>query len=134
MESIRVLVVDDEEEFATGLAKVLGRRGFRVEVALGAKQAMELMECGSFQVALLDVKMPDQDGFSLLEEFRKRDPAMAVILMTGHLSPEEERSGRQVGAFAYLLKPHPIMDLIELIQKAAAQRQQSLEHPLRETP
>lgn len=121
MEPIRVLIVDDEEEFATGLAKLLGRRGFLVQVALGARQAMELMESGSFQVALLDVKMPERDGFSLLGELREKAPGMAVILMTGHISPEEERSGRKVGAFAYLLKPHPIPDLIELLRRAATQ-------------
>ncbi len=123
MESIRVLIVDDEQEFATGLAKVLTRRGFHVQVALGGEQAMDLIDSGSFHVALLDVKMPGQDGLCLLKRFRQMAPGMQVILMTGHISPDEEQSGRLVGAFAYLLKPHPIADLIELIRKAAGQGQ-----------
>lgn len=118
MDPVSVLIVDDEIEFALGLAKVLGRRGFQVEIALSGKQASELLAARSFQVALLDVKMPGQDGFSLLRVFQERAPAMAVILMTGHISPEEERSGKAVGAFAYLLKPHPIPELVELIRRA----------------
>lgn len=119
MEPVSVLIVDDEMEFASGLAKVLGRRGFQVDVALSGQEALELMAAKSFQVALLDVKMPGQDGLALLRLFQEMAPGMPVILMTGHISPEEERSGKAVGAFAYLLKPHPIPELVELIRKAA---------------
>lgn len=119
MDLVSILIVDDEKEFASGLSKVLARRGFQVEAALSAEEALELLGRRSFQVALLDVKMPGQDGLALLKIFQERAPAMAVILMTGHISPEEETSGKAVGAFAYLLKPHPIPELVELIQKAA---------------
>lgn len=119
MDLVSVLIVDDEKEFASGLSKVLARRGFQVETALSGQEALELLGRRSFQVALLDVKMPGQDGLALLKIFQERAPAMAVILMTGHISPEEELSGKAVGAFAYLLKPHPIPELVELIQKAS---------------
>jgi DNA-binding NtrC family response regulator len=119
VELVSILIVDDEKEFASSLSKVLARRGFQVETALSGQEALELLGRRSFQVALLDVKMPGQDGLALLKIFQERAPAMAVILMTGHISPEEELSGKAVGAFAYLLKPHPIPQLVELIQKAA---------------
>jgi DNA-binding NtrC family response regulator len=118
-EPITVLLVDDEVEFATTLAKVLRRRGLEVQVANGSQEALRLVSKENFQVVLLDVKMPEKDGLTLFKEVREISPHTSVILMTGHISPEEERSGRSVGAFAYLLKPYPIPDLVELIQKAA---------------
>lgn len=118
-EPVSILVVDDEKEFAFSLSKVLARRGFHVQTALSGQEAMDLLSRRGFHVALLDVKMPGQDGLALMKEFQEKAPAMAVILMTGHISPEEELSGKAVGAFAYLLKPHPIPELVELIQKAA---------------
>ena len=119
MKAIRVLLVDDEVEFTTGIGKILRRRGFEVEEAGSAEEALALVEEGCFDVALLDVKMPGMDGIQLLGEFRRIAPNLQVILMTGHLSVKEEESGRKTGAFAYLLKPHPIPELIALIQQAA---------------
>ena len=127
MSAIRVLLVDDEVEFTTGLGKILRRRGFDVEVAGGAEAALALLKAGRFDVALLDVKMPGMDGIQLLGEFRRIAPDLRVILMTGHLSVDDEESGRRIGAFAYLLKPYPIPELIALIQQAATKRTHFLE-------
>lgn len=118
-EAIGVLIVDDEVEFAEALAKVLRRRGLAVKEVHTSQEAIQILSVERFEVALLDVKMPDKDGLSLFKEIKRISPRTSVILMTGHISPEEERSGRAVGAFAYLLKPHPIPDLVQLISKAA---------------
>ena len=119
MNPIKVLLVDDEEEFTAGLSKVLRRRGFEVEVAGDAATALSLTSGRTFDVALLDVKMPGMDGIQLMGELHRRSPSLPIILMTGHLSvgDEQEEPGR--GAFAYLLKPHPIPELIAVIQRAA---------------
>ena len=121
MSAIRVLLVDDEEEFATGLSKVLRRRGFDVNVAADAASALRMIHAQCFHVVLLDVKMPGKDGIQLLGEFKQLAPGMPVILMSGHLSVSEQDQGRQMGAFAYLLKPHPIPELVSLILEAAGQ-------------
>ena len=120
MKAIRVLLVDDEVEFTAGVGKILRRRGFEVEEAGSGEEALALAEEGRFDVALLDVKMPGMDGIQLLGELHRLAPDVRVILMTGHLSVDEEENGRRTGAFAYLLKPHPIPELITLIQQAAA--------------
>jgi len=90
MSAIRVLLVDDEAEFAAGLSKVLRRRGFEVEVAGGGEAALSLARARPFHVALLDVKMPGLDGIQLLREFGSVAPSTRVILMTGHISVDEE--------------------------------------------
>ncbi len=126
MSEIRLLLVDDEEEFTTGLSKVLARRGFDVHVAAEADSALCMIKSERFHVVLLDVKMPGKDGIQLLGEFKQAAPETPVILMSGHLSVSEEDQGRKMGAFAYLLKPHPIPDLVSLIQKAAGQQSVSV--------
>jgi two-component system, OmpR family, response regulator len=121
MSPIRVLLVDDEEEFTAGLSKVLRRRGFEVAVAGDADSALRLIRIERFDVVLQDVKMPGKDGIQLLGEFQVVSPTTPVILMSGHMSVTEEERGRDKGAFAYLLKPHPIPELVSLIQEAAQQ-------------
>jgi two-component system, OmpR family, response regulator len=119
MSPISVLVVDDETEFIDSLAKLLRRRGFEVEVAPDGAQAVERARARAFDVALLDVKMPGMDGFQTLAELKRISPSTKVVLLTGHLSEADEQDGLESGAFAYLLKPHPIADLVAVIESAA---------------
>ncbi len=125
MSAIRVLLVDDEVEFATGLSKLLRRRGFEVEVASNAATGLALATRDRFDVALLDVKMPGMDGIQLLTEIKRVAPSIQVILMTGHLSVADEKDGMKTGAFAYLLKPHPLPELVEMIRTAAGRSRAS---------
>lgn len=119
MTAIRVLLVDDELSFSQALAKVLLRRGFAVSTAASGQEALAALGAGSCDVVLLDVKMPDRDGISVLADIRAMPDPPAVIMLTGHLSRQEESAGLSGGAFAYLLKPHPIPDLEQRIQEAA---------------
>ncbi len=121
MKTIRLLLVDDEAEFTSGLGKVMRRRGMEVEVAGDGETALKLASSSPFQVVLLDIKMPGLDGIQVLKELKQITPSTEVILMTGHLSANEENEGTKAGAFAYLLKPHPIQDLMVVIQRAALQ-------------
>jgi DNA-binding response OmpR family regulator len=119
MKPISVLVVDDEAEFIDSLGKLLRRRGFEVEVAADGAKAVELALGKPFDVALLDVKMPGLDGFQTLSEIKRVSPRTKVVLLTGHLSEADEQDGLESGAFAYLLKPHPISELVAVIESAA---------------
>jgi len=119
MNPISVLVVDDEAEFIDSLGKILRRRGFEVEVAADGAQAVDCALTKPFDVALLDVKMPGMDGFQTLAEIKRVSPRTQVVLLTGHLSEADEQDGLESGAFAYLLKPHPISDLVAVIESAA---------------
>jgi DNA-binding response OmpR family regulator len=120
MKPISVLVVDDEAEFIDSLAKLLRRRGFEVEVAADGGGAVRLVRGKPFDVAILDVKMPGLDGFQTLSEIKRISPRTQVVLLTGHLSEADEQDGLESGAFAYLLKPHPISELVAVIESAAS--------------
>ncbi len=123
MTAIRVLLVDDELSFSQTLAKVLARRGFSVATATSGEEALARLAARPWDVVLLDVKMPDRDGLSVLADIRAMPDPPEVIMLTGHLSHQEEEAGLNAGAFAYLLKPHPIPDLEQLIRQAAQRLQ-----------
>jgi DNA-binding NtrC family response regulator len=78
-------------------------------------------------VIVLDVKMPGINGIEALHTIKRISPNTEVILMTGHLSREDEEEGMKGGAFAYLIKPYPIADLMSVIRKAADSKNKSLD-------
>jgi sigma-B regulation protein RsbU (phosphoserine phosphatase) len=102
----RVLVVDDEAAHRRAVARVLGDRCDVVAVA-GARQALDFAALETFDIALLDIRMPGMDGFELMGELKVQDPDIDVILMTGSVTDTDERLTRAIreNAFFFLLKP-----------------------------
>jgi len=119
---MKVLLVDDEVDFVNSLCKVLTRRGFEVQSAGTAYAALPLIAKESFDVVVLDVKMPGMDGIQALAEIKRIEPHTQVILLTGHYSPTDEEDTMKSGAFCYLLKPCTIMKLVDTIKAAAEGR------------
>ena len=118
MEQLRILLVDDEEDFASTLAERLGLRGFQAEVATSGMDALRHVREGDFSVLILDVKMPGMDGLGLMAEVKRKRPDLPVILLTGHGSVANAKTGMKEGAFDYLMKPIDIDQLIEKIRDA----------------
>ncbi len=116
--NIRILIVDDEADFLETIVKRLNRRGFNVTGIDGALKALRLLDSESFDIVILDFKMPGMDGIDALKEMRRKKPNMEVIMLTGHASVESGIRGIQLGAFDYVMKPANIEDLIEKIQQA----------------
>jgi DNA-binding response OmpR family regulator len=112
--------VDDEKEYVRVLAKRMDKRGIDVTSALGGGEAIRVLRNKSFDAAVLDLKMEDMDGIEVLRIFRKMDPAMPVIMLTGHGSEKAAREGMEFGAFDYLTKPCDLAELIAKIRAAAA--------------
>ena len=119
MKNRKILLVDDEVDFTTSLRKILSRREYQVETASNGLAALARLGEESFDVIVLDVKMPGMDGLQLLSEIRRMALKSRVILLTGHLSITDEEDGIKGGAFAYLYKPFPILKLVNLIATAA---------------
>ena len=121
--SIRILFVDDEEEFVHVITKRLVRRGIRVTVALSGTQGIRTLRKQQFDVAVVDLKMDDINGIEVLKIFKKMHPEMAVIMLTGHGSNKAAQEGIRAGAFAYLAKPCNLEELIKKIVEAAGKRE-----------
>jgi len=118
----KVLIVDDEPDFLETIVKRLRKRQMEVAGVGSGKEAIELLQEQSFDVAILDVRMPGMDGIETLREIRKRSPLTEVILLTGHGSVESGIQGMQLGAFDYVIKPADIEDIIEKVNQAAERK------------
>ena len=117
-EPIELLLVDDEAGFVDVIAKRMSKRNIRVTTALGGLDAVQALRKGDFHVAVLDLKMEDMDGIEVLKIFKKMDPEMPVIMLTGHGSERAAREGMEYGAFDYLTKPCDMEDLVQKIREA----------------
>ncbi len=122
MHRIRLLLVDDEDDFRTTLASRLRKRDFDVTDVENGYRAIEEVKKGKIDVAVVDVKMPGIDGLETLRKMRTVEPLIEVILLTGHASVESGIEGMRLGAFDYLIKPCDINDLVVRIDDAYQRR------------
>lgn len=126
VDSLSILLVDDDPTFRKALSRALVRRGHRVRTAAGPADALNLSGAGIFDAALLDLKMPGMDGVELLRELRSVDPDLPIVLLTGHGSIPSAISAIQAGAFHYLLKPCEADEIETTLRQAARGRRDAL--------
>ena len=119
-DTIKVLMVDDEEQFRATTKKLLNRRGFETILAGSGEEAIEKLE-EKPNVVILDIKMPGMDGHEALKEIKSRTPDVPVIMLTGHGTMPSAREALIVGAFDYLSKPCDIDILAAKITDAYQQ-------------
>ena len=116
----RVLLVDDEREFAETLSERLMIRDVGTAVAHDGQSALSLIENDDPEVMIIDLKMPDISGLEILKKVKNTRPEIEVIVLTGHGSDADKDVCLNLGALAYLQKPVEIEELNALIQKANA--------------
>jgi len=129
--SIKVLLVDDEEQFVDVLAQRLERRGFHVGTAFTGDCAIAFVEEHDVDVIILDVLMPGRNGIDTLREIRRIRPIAEVIMLTGHGTVDTAIQGMKLGAYDYLMKPTDTAELVEKITKAH-QRKKEQEDRIRQ--
>lgn len=116
MKKHRILVVDDEENMLALLRRVLGKEGYQIECANSGEAAMALALHHAFQLAIVDVFMPDTDGIEMLKKLKAIDKDMPVVMITAFPSWEKEEAAKQFGCAAYLFKPLDMSHLKSLIK------------------
>jgi DNA-binding response OmpR family regulator len=114
---MRVLLVDDEKEFVTTLAERLSFRGFKVDYATLARDALALAEKNIYDLAILDMKMPGTSGLELKSLLEKIQKDLKFIFLTGHGSEADYVAGSSESA-CYLVKPINIDILIAQMHEA----------------
>ncbi|WP_028318252.1 response regulator [Desulfobulbus elongatus] len=110
---MRVLLVDDEEELVATLAERLDMRGIEAAWATDYRTALAMVEEKEFDIALLDVRLPEMNGLDLKRLIEARRPGMKFIFLTGHGSEEDfEACSAESGREYYLIKPVQIEVLV----------------------
>ena len=117
-----VLVVDDDEDICLYLKRFLSQEGFRVETIMHAPDAIEHVRAGGHQIILLDIRMPEMDGVTLLRQLRGVDSDVCVIVMTAYPSVESAVDTMKADAFDYLRKPFELEELRQVIQRAIREK------------
>jgi len=120
--SIRVLLVDDEKDFANYTAKRLSARGMQVQTAYSGRSAMKWVAAHPVDVVVLDLFMPGMDGFEVFREIKRVRPDVQVIMLSGHVDREAVEEGEALGAVDHIRKPCEFSTLLEAIKKANEQR------------
>ena len=121
-----ILVVDDEDRVREGLVWSLCMTGYQVESAASGFQALALLAKGGFDLLLLDIAMPGMDGVEVMEQARRLQPDLAVIVLTGHARLDSAIAAVKWGASDYLLKPVSIQNLQAAVGQALAARTEDL--------
>lgn len=128
MKPYKILIVDDEPSVCNSLGEWFLEDGFNVETAQSGEIALQKMHGNTFDIILLDIKMPGMDGITLQKKIREIDPNIIVIIMTAFASVETAVEALKLGAFDYITKPFDPDDLSRLVRNAIKQKDLSDEN------
>jgi two-component system response regulator PilR (NtrC family) len=117
-----VLVVDDEEIMREILETLLTREGYDVKLAASGEEGLSLARALPFDAAVVDIMMPGIDGIATLDELRRIDEDLAVIIITAYASVESAISAMKSGAFDYITKPFKNDEVLVVIRNAMERR------------
>src|SRR6185369_11404418 len=118
----RILVADDEESMRWVLSKALKRKGFSVDLAVDGRQALSMIQDGSYDLAILDIKMPGINGLDLLDKIREQKKELLVVIMTAEASMKNAVEAMKRGAYDYITKPFDLDVIDAIIEKVGRAR------------
>jgi len=124
-EQSRILIIDDQESIRKSLKLALEREGYVVETAENGREA--IMKCKEefYNLALVDLRLPDMDGIELLTKMRETVPKMAKIIITGYPSQENAIEAVNRGADGYMVKPYAMEELLRKIKEQLQKQQEA---------
>src|SRR5947209_19204160 len=117
-----ILVVDDEGIMPEILEQLLTRQGYDVRFASSGAEGLEMARALPFDAALVDIMMPGLDGIATLDELKRIDEDLAVIIITAYASVESAISAMKAGAFDYITKPFKNDEVLVIVRNALEQR------------
>jgi len=118
MPPAKLLVVDDDQNLLELVKSKLSAANFQVSVAFDGEEALRLAKASAFDLAIVDLRLADQDGMTIMEHLHALDPAMPVIILTGHASVEGAVEAMTRGAYTYLTKPFDLHELVLQVNRA----------------
>lgn len=113
----KVLVIDDEPIIRTSCKRTLAPEGYDVTLAESGRAGIEILERKTFDVILLDLKMPDMDGIDVLKVIMERWPGIKVIIITGYSTVDTAVEALRLGAFNHIEKPFTPDTILAAVQE-----------------
>ncbi|TET44919.1 sigma-54-dependent Fis family transcriptional regulator, partial [Candidatus Aerophobetes bacterium] len=123
-----ILVIDDEEVMRDSCKQILSRQGHNVKLAEDGYQGLELLKEKSFDLVILDLKMPGIDGMEVLEKIKESSPETAVVVITGYATVESAVEAMKRGAYDFLPKPFTPEEFRLIIERALEKKRLILEN------
>lgn len=127
-EHARIIVVDDDEGIRKTLATILEEIGYVVDTVENGKEAIERSNAEFYNLALIDIRLPDMEGIRLLTAMKETTPKMIKIIMTGYPSLQNAIEAVNKGADAYILKPLNIDSVLSTIKEHLTKQQEAREY------
>jgi DNA-binding NtrC family response regulator len=125
MTAADILLVDDDLELLRSFQMILRKAGYSVQTSANGKEAIRAVRQLKFEVAIVDIKLPDIMGDEVVRQIRKIDETMAVILITGYPSLQDCIDAIDLGIQEILLKPVGADELLRVTRDALSLRQQA---------
>jgi DNA-binding NtrC family response regulator len=113
----RILVVDDEDALRTVLSSELEGEGYHVRSAADGQEAINILGDQEFDLILLDIKMPNVDGFEVLKFVKERQPKTKVVMLTGFADLKNAIESKKLGAEDFVSKPYDLVDLLTTVER-----------------
>ena len=123
-ERYRILVIDDDEGIREVFSTILRQSGYEVDTAQNAREAIEKSRLNLYDLALVDIRLPDMEGTKLLEQLVDTTPKMKKIIVTGYPSLDNSVESLNKGADGYIMKPVDTATLLSMVEKHLNERRQ----------
>lgn len=127
-ESARILVIDDEESIRRTVSMILQRAGYIVDAAENGKQAIEKAAANFYNLAIIDIRLPDMEGTELLTALKETRPKMVKIILTGFPALQNAVAAINKGVDAYLIKPVNTDEILRLIKELLDKQKHETEY------
>jgi len=120
----RILIVDDDEGIRTVLATVLEEKGYTVDTAEYGKEGIEKTKTNLYNLALIDIRLPDMEGTQVLAKMKDTTPKMRKIIITGFPSVQNSVEALNKGAHAYIMKPFDMDKVLKTVEEQLKEQQE----------
>jgi DNA-binding response OmpR family regulator len=120
--NVKTLIVDDDPIVLASCKRVFEAEGFAVYVAPSADKALEIMKNTTFNILLIDVKMPERDGMYLTRAVKEQYPEVPIVVMSGYPTPETIVEGLNLGAEEFIAKPFTPDELLATVRRVLQKR------------
>jgi DNA-binding NtrC family response regulator len=127
-ENARILIVDDDESIRKTLSMILEEEGYTVDTASNGKEAIKKSQAKLYNLALIDIRLPDMEGTRLLTKIGNTTPKMRRIIITGYPSLQNAVEALNKDADAYIMKPFDIEKALRTIKEQLRKQQEEMKY------